>query len=187
MSSVAFDNSFLSILLNPNSKPVYHLGTTNVVEVALERANSVVSQLENARRKIILPAPALAELLTAIGPEAQQYVNIVSRSRVFEVGNFDARAATELAILNRGVFSQSDEENRLDTYQKRKVDRQIIAVCKVYGVSELYTDDRGMAKLAKLCGIAPIALSEVPIPATALQRSLGLAPHESLPEVEDDD
>ena len=184
MSAVAFDNTILSILLNPNGKPVYHPGTDTPVELALERAQSVVALIEKARRKIILPAPACAELLTAIGPDAQQYLNIVGRSRVFEIGNFDARGASELALLNRGTFAVTDEKDRLEPYQKRKVDRQIVAICKVYGVTELYTDDAGLAKSARLCGITPISLSEVPIPDAARQHSLDLEPHEELPEPE---
>jgi predicted nucleic acid-binding protein len=186
VSAVAFDNTMLSILLNPDGKPVYHPGTDTPIELAKERAESVVAQIEKSRRKIILPAPALAELLTAIGPDAQQYLNIVGRSRVFEIGNFDARGAAELALLNRGVFAPADEKDKFDTHQKRKVDRQIIAICKVYGVSELYTDDKGMAARARLCGITPISLSEVPIPDTARQHSLELEPHEELPEPEND-
>ena len=186
MSAVAFDNTMLSILLNPDGKPVYYAGTDKPLELALERAESVVAMIEKARRKIILPAPACAELLTAIGPDAQQYLNIVGRSRVFEIGNFDARGAAELALLNRGPFATNDEKDRLEPYQKRKVDRQIVAICKVYGVTELYTDDGGLAKCARLCGITPISLSEVLIPETAKQHLLELEPHEELPEPEND-
>lgn len=134
MSAVAFDNTMLSVLLNPNSKPLFLPGTDTPLDCAKERAESVVAELEKSRRKIILPAPACAELLTAIGPDAQQYLNVVGRSRVFEIGNFDARGAAELALLNRGVFAHDDNRNGADTHQKRKVDRQIIAICKVYGV-----------------------------------------------------
>jgi hypothetical protein len=91
-----------------------------------------------------------------------------------------------LALLNRGPFAVNDEKDRLEPYQKRKVDRQIVAICKVYGVTEIYTDDNGLAKSARLCGITPISLSEVPIPDTARQHSLELEPHEELPEPDND-
>jgi hypothetical protein len=74
----------------------------------------------------------------------------------------------------------------LEPYQKRKVDRQIIAICNVYGVSELYTDDRGLANSARLCGITPISLVEIPVPESARQHVLQLARHDDLPESEDD-
>jgi predicted nucleic acid-binding protein len=176
----------LSVLLNPSGKPVYYPGTNVPIEFAQERAESVVAQIEKARRKIILPAPACAELLTAIGPDAQQYLNVVGRSRVFEVGNFDARGAAELAFLNRGALKAADDQANAEPYQKRKVDRQIIAICKVYGVTELYTDDKGLSNCARICGITPISLSEITIPDSSRQGQLKLEPHEELPEPEND-
>ncbi|MER8846907.1 hypothetical protein [Mesorhizobium australicum] len=147
----------------------------------------MVDLLQKSRRKIILPAPACAELLTAIGPDAQQYVNVVSRSRVFEIGSFDARAASELALLNRGTFAPNDDRNGAEPYQKRKVDRQIIAICKVYGVIELYTDDTSLANFARLCGVTPISIREVPLPESAKQHEFKLEQHEDIPKADDDE
>lgn len=187
MSAAAFDNTMLSVLLNPGGKSPCFPGTTDPVDLPKERAEAVVENIQKANRKIILPTPACAELLTAIGPDAQQYINIVSRSRIFEIGVFDARCAAELAFLNRGVFKQLDEKNRAEPYQKRKVDRQILAICKVAGVTDLYTDDGGLAGLARLCGITPISISECHIPDSSRQGDLLLQPHDTLPEADDDD
>jgi predicted nucleic acid-binding protein len=175
----------LSTLLNPEGKVPDDPATGNPVVFGRERAEAVVQQIQKARRKIILPAPACAELLTAIGPDAQQYINVVSRSRVFEIGNFDARSAAELALLNRDTFSAHDQKNKAEPYQKVKVDRQIIAICKVYGVTEVYTDDDGLAKRARMCGITPIALADIPVPDSARQGELELEQHEPIPEAED--
>lgn len=172
MRAVAFDNTMLSALLNPSGKPPRIPGTDKPVDHPKERAAAVVEEIAQSNCKIILPTPACAELLTAIGPDAQEYLNIVGRTRVFEVAAFDARAAAELAILNREVFKQSDDQNRLEPYQKRKVDRQIIAICKVAGVSAIYTDDKGLSERARLCGIEAISLSACPIPDDALQSNL---------------
>lgn len=176
----------LSILLNPGGRIPDDPATGLPVVEAKARAEAVVQTIQKARRKIILPAPACAELLTAIGPDAQQYMNVVSRSRVFEIGNFDARAAAELALLNRDTFLHHDQKHKLEPYQKRKVDRQIIAICKVYGVSEVYTDDQGLAKRARMCGITPLAIADVPIPDSARQGNLELEPHDPIPEPDDE-
>lgn len=112
---------------------------------------------------------------------------MVSRSRVFEIGNFDARAAAELALMNRDTLRLSDEKNKAEPYQKRKVDRQIVAICKVYGVTELYTDDGGIAATARLCGITPIGIADIPIPTSALQHSFVLEPHEEIPKADDEE
>jgi predicted nucleic acid-binding protein len=185
LSAVAFDNTMLSILLSPAGRVPEDPNTGKAVEEAQARAEAVVQTIQRSRRKIILPAPACAELLTVIGPDAQQYINIVGRSRVFEVGNFDGRAAAELALLNRSTFLEQDERHKLDTYQKRKVDRQIVAICKVYGVTEIYTDDGGLANRSLLCGITPVSISEVPIPDSARQGKLSLDEHEPIPEPDD--
>jgi predicted nucleic acid-binding protein len=187
VSAAAFDNTMLSALLNPGGQPPKIPGTETPVELPKERAEAVVEAIAKEGRKIILPTPACAELLTAIGPDAQEYLNIVGRSRVFEVAAFDARCAAELAILNREVFRSVDDKNKLEPYQKRKVDRQIIAICKVAGVSEIYTDDGGLADRARLCGMTPISLSECALPDAARQMPLGLEPHETIPEAEADD
>lgn len=183
--SAAFDNTILSVLLNPNGNIPFDPATGQPVVEAKARAEAVIHDLQKARRKIILPAPACAELLTAIGPEAQQYLNVVGRSRVFEVASFDARCAAELALLNRGEFKQRDEEVKAEPYQKRKVDRQIVAIAKVYGASEIYTDDSGLAKLARLCGITPVSIAEIPLPEAAKQIPLALEPHDAIPAADD--
>lgn len=187
MNSAAFDNTMLSALLNTSGKPIRIPGTDVPIDMPKERAEEIVAKIARDNRKIVLPAPAVAELLTAIGPDAEVYINIVLNSRVFEIGNFDARAAVELAFLNRGVFKGLDDKNKAEAYQKRKVDRQIIAICKVAGVTEIYTDDNGLASRAKLCGIKPISLLECPIPDESRQIPLALAEHEVIPEAEDED
>ncbi len=186
MSAVAFDNTMLSILLNPNGKIPFAEGTDIPVEFAKERAEAVIVDVQKARRKIIIPAPACAELLTVIGPTAEQYISLVSRSRIFEIGNFDARCAAELAFLNRDSFHYQDEKNKVEPYQKRKVDRQIVAICKVYGATEIYTDDKGLASRALLCGVTPIGIAKVAIPEGARQGKLNLEQHEDIPAPEDD-
>lgn len=185
MKAVAFDNTMLSILLNPNFRPPLDPTTNAALEFARERANHAVEQLSKKRVKIILPAPACAELLTAIGPDAQQYLSIISQSRVFEVAAFDNRCASELALLNRDTFKLHDAKTGAEPYQKIKVDRQIIAICRVYGASELYTDDGNLAKRARICGLVPRGLAELPVPESAKQLNLELDRHEPLPIPED--
>ena len=127
MSAVAFDNTMLSILLNPNGQIPLDKDTKAPVDMAKERAEGLIQTMQKSRRRIVLPTPACAELLTAIGPDAQQYINTVSRSRVFEIASFDARCAAELALLNRDTFANADQKSGAEPYQKIKVDRQIIA------------------------------------------------------------
>jgi predicted nucleic acid-binding protein len=186
MTAVAFDNTMLSILLNPASDPPLDKATKKPVDLFRERAESLVLTLQKARRKIILPTPACAELLTVIGPDAQQYINTIARSRVFELAAFDAKCASELALLNRGVFAQLDKKNKFEPYQKVKFDRQIVAICCANGVTELYTDDESLANRARMCSITPKGIAEIPIPDSARQIVMQLEPHAPIPKGDDD-
>jgi hypothetical protein len=127
MKPVGFDNTLLSILLNPNGRIPLDPTTGKPIADAKRRAEYLVEKLEKSRQKIIIPTPAVAELLTAIGPDAQQYFSIIARSRLFELASFDLRCAIELAILNRDIFASSDPKNPHEAYQKVKIDRQLIA------------------------------------------------------------
>lgn len=53
-------------------------------------------------------------------------------------------------------------------------------------LTELYTDDRGLANCARLCGVTPISLYEVPVPNSAKQGKFHLEPHEDLPKPDDE-
>ena len=143
-----------------------------------------VATLSRARRRVVIPTPVCAELLTVIGPDAQQYIEIVSQSRSFEIAPFDNKCAIELAVLNRTVFSEGDKKNQLEPYQRIKIDRQIVAICKASGVEDLYTDDSGLTGRAVMCGINVIHSWDLPIPPTAIQGRLALEQHGSLPEAE---
>lgn len=150
MKPVGFDNTLLSILLNPNGRIPLDPATGQPVSMAKRRAEHLVETLGKSRQKIIIPTPALAELLTAIGPDAQQYLSIISRSRLFEIASFDLRCAIELALLNRDVFAPDDPRIVGEAYQKVKIDRQIVAIFKSAGVEFVYTDDEGLAKRARV-------------------------------------
>ena len=186
MKPVGFDNTMLSILLNPNGRIPLDPATGQPVVDAKRRAENLVSQLGKSRQKIIVPTPAVAELLTAIGPSAQEYFSIVARSRLFEVASFDARCAMELACLNREVFAVNDPKNLDEAYQKIKIDRQIIAIFKVAGVENIYTDDAGLARRARLCGMTPIFTAELELPAKDRQMNIIFDAPDEIPEVTDE-
>ena len=91
-----------------------------------------------------------------------------------------------MAFLNRGVFKESDPKNTNEVYQKVKVDRQIIAIFKVAGVEDIYTDDAGMTNRARLCGMNPIATSDLPIPEKDRQLNIEFEAADDIPEPTDE-
>ena len=184
MKPVGFDTTILSVLLNPNGKLPLDPATGQPVILAKKRAENLVEALGKSREKIVLPTPAAAELLTAIGPDAQQYMAIIGRSRLFELASFDARCAIELACLNRDVFSTQDPKSGMEPYQKVKIDRQIIAILKVAGVETVYTDDGGFARRARLCGMIPVSIAELALPTEDRQIQLVFDAPDEIPEPE---
>lgn len=183
---VAFDSTILSVLLNPNAGVPNDPATGKPVDMAKERVQGLVVKLQKEKQKVIVPAPVTAEILTVVGPTYADYLAIINKSRMFEVRPLDEVAAIELAFLNRDVFAAGDRKNKLQPYQKIKVDRQILAICKTAGCDTLYTDDNSLIACAKLCGIETVRLSDLPIPDSARQPELDLEPHDELPEMEDD-
>jgi len=176
MRPIAIDATTLSIMLNPNARIPVDLGR--------ERINGFIAKAEKERRKLIIPTPATAELLTAIGPNSADYIRVINRKAVFEVRAFDEVAAMELAFLNRDVFGSLDKKNRLEAWQKIKVDRQIIAIAKVADCEQILTEDEGLANRARLCDIEPIKLADLAIPESAKQGEFQLEDHEEIAELD---
>lgn len=177
--TVALDTSFLSILLNPLARIPGNQETGETVAEARDRARHAIATLDQAKRRVIVPAPALAELLTVIGPEAAAWLELLQHARTIEIAPFDHRAAVELALLNRGLSGPQGQTT--EPRQKVKVDRQIVAIAKVNGASEIYTDDRGLGACATLAGIAARSIASLPLPDQARQGRLALETQDSGP------
>ena len=68
-----------------------------------------------------------------------------------------------------------------------KIDRQILAICRVAQCETLYTDDSSLINRAKLCDLRTVRLCDLPVPNAARQGKLDLERHEELPDIEDDE
>lgn len=183
---VGFDSTMLSVLLNPHCKIPTDPTTNAPVSLPKVRAEFLVSKIQKERGRILIPTPVVSEILTAIGPEAQEYFDIINRNRLFEVSSFDEKAAIELAFLNREVFASNDPKNGQEPYQKMKIDRQILAILKSRGATEIYTDDTGLKFRALLCKITPIGIVDLSLPPDEKQMKFKFEAHEALPEAEGD-
>jgi predicted nucleic acid-binding protein len=181
MTPCAFDSTMLSLLLNPKSKAPTDPATGKPVEFARERVQGLVRRLNKSRQKIIIPTPVTAEILSVVGPANPDYLRIINRAQIFEVKPFDEVAAIELAFLNRDVFGKQDRVNKVENRQKVKVDRQILAVCKVADCGTIYTDDANLRNRAEMCGMKAVGIADIPIPDSAKQIEMDLEPHDDIP------
>jgi predicted nucleic acid-binding protein len=161
---VLFDNTFLCLLFHPTAKPPNDSNGKPITRCQ-DRIDHLVSELEEAHAKIIVPTPALSELLTIAGPNYVQYLNEINGRSCFKVADFDQRAAIEAALRMADAIKAKDKRSgTLSPLQKIKFDRQIVAIAKVENVKVIYSDDKDIKALAEQCGIAVVRVEDLPLP-----------------------
>ena len=123
-----------------------HPQTSEPVERYRDRVDHLVTHLEQNRTKIIIPTPALSEILVRAGAAGPEYLAQINSQSVFRIVAFDERDAVEVAAMTRkSIDSSGDKRGGVDgTWNKIKYDRQIVAIAKVEGVTALYSDDLGI-------------------------------------------
>ena len=156
---VAFDSVILGAYLHPRAS------YPKSVDRVPERLDHLVESLAAARATIIIPAPALSEFLVLAGSDAPLYLADLTNSPVFVVEPFDLRAAVEAAESQlRAMGARDKKAGATGSWQKVKVDRQIVAIAKVHAVDELYTEDEDVRQLAEFDGITVKGVQELPLP-----------------------
>jgi predicted nucleic acid-binding protein len=154
MGAVVFDASYLVPLLDPRVKGI----SDN------PRVNHLFRTLEKAKAKIIIPTPALSEVLIGAGDAAPKYLEIINRSARFKVVPFGERAAVEAAAAHREAIDAGDKKEGGSSWAKVKFDRQILAIAKVEGAECIYSNDDDLVKLGKKDGIPVVLLDDLPEP-----------------------
>ena len=163
---VAFDNTVLSLLIFPDADQ-REGKDAQIVEHARERVLGLVQNLEAERERVVVPAPALAELLVTEGADIQDILTTLRSHSVIRIESFDERAAVELAVRLREPRRTGDQREGIPiTKGEMKFDRQIVAIAIVSGASVLYSDDRGVAKFAAGCGLVVKRIADLPVPET---------------------
>lgn len=156
---VAFDAVTLSVYLHPVAplpKPVDRVP---------ERVRLLIDELEAAGAKIVIPAPVLSEFLVLAGSDGAVYLSELTNTEVFDIQPFDIRAAIEAAEMQRKAAAAGDKKaGSPSRWQVVKVDRQLVAIAKVNGVTCIYSDDNGVQKMAATAGIAVKGIADLPAP-----------------------
>ncbi len=164
---VAFDAVILGAYLHPGAsypKPVDQIP---------ERIGHLVKTLEGENATIIIPTPALSEFLVLAADDGPTYVSELTGNKVFSIQPFDLRAAVEAAASEVTATRDGDKRaGATGSWQKVKVDRQIVAIARAHGVDTLYSDDEDIQKLASAVGVCVKGVADLPLPAQDTQRSL---------------
>jgi hypothetical protein len=172
---VGADATFLLYFFAPvDSVGVPKDSNDQPVTMAKERVRGLIDDLEKQQARIIVPTPALSEIMVQAGVQAgQNWLAIMNKSKVFKVVPFDAKSAIEVAIMaGHTVKGEAAKEATRETYAKLKYDRQIVAIAHTEAATVFYTDDRRQQNLAKRLGMTVRGLADLPIPTEWAQPSL---------------
>jgi len=137
--TVAVDAAFLRAFLDERNRT--------------EAISNLIRTLSAQNAKVIVPTPALAQVLTHSPNRAQDWMQALNAYSCFQVRPFDDKTSFELA--------QVLEENAAGLRDILRFDRQIVAIAKVYGASILYADDEQVINFAEKCGIPAKRLKDL--------------------------
>lgn len=183
---VLFDATILLPLLNPNVPAPTDPKTGQPITHLQQRIQALIKQLEREKTWIVIPTPALAEILVRADKAAEEYFEIINGSAYFRLVSFDERAALEVAAMTREARDAEDKRDGSDdTWAKIKFDRQIVAIAKIARVRKIYSDDNHVRALAAKLGIEVVTLAELPLPSEELQPALPLASPDTPPALPD--
>jgi predicted nucleic acid-binding protein len=175
---VVFDANFLIYFLDPKIQG--GIGTN-------PRIDHLVATIQKTGERIIVPTPALSEVLVKAGNAGPKYLEIIARSKFFRVAEFGERAAVEAAAITRDAHAKGEKRGATvdANWAKVKFDRQITAIARVVGAAIIYTNDGQLAQHAKSIGIGAIGPDDLPDPPATPQIEMRLDPLE--PEQVDPD
>ena len=174
-----FDATALLYFLEHDAKAPLDPETEKPVADAKARIDLLIRTLEGRRETIVIPTPALSEVLVHAGEAGHRYLEILNTTRCFRVESFDQRAAVELAAMTRDAISAGDlRAGTVATRAKLKFDRQIISIARTQGQTIIYSDDEDIAKLAEALELEVIPVHALPRPPEDTQGKLEFEPND---------
>lgn len=142
---VVFDASTLVFLFDPDANAPVNPATGQPLGHCQQRIKHLISGLQKAKAQIIIPSPALAEILVYANEAASEWLSILNRSRHFRIAPFDQLEAVECVVMANarrlGVRLTQPEK------RKAKFDEQIVAIARTNMATLILSDDSDIKKL----------------------------------------
>jgi len=160
---VVFDATVLIYIIDENASPPNDPATGQPVENCKERLEYLLTTLQEENAKIIIPTPALGEVLVKAQQAAPDLLRDLTSSKHFRVASFDAMAAVEYAAMHAARLGKA-ATNRT----KAKFDEQIVAIARVENATIIYSDDGDIAKLASP-RMQVLGIGSLPLPPAKTQ------------------
>lgn len=141
------------------------------VELAA-RLKGLLEDIDRTNGQLIIPVQVVGEYISGAGQAGQEVLAKLLGNRRIKVANFDHVTAVECAMMEKTAFSSGNKRAPLTrevSWQKVKVDRQIVAIARVLKVDQIISSDGDIPKIAKAVGLACIGVDDLPLPTWAAQ------------------
>jgi predicted nucleic acid-binding protein len=166
--TVAIDSTVLVFLFDGSASAPIDPATQQPVPNGKARLENLIAELEKRNERLIVPVPALAEVLVRAKGAAPDWLAIIAKSSVIRVADFDIFAAIEFAEMQRLSLATRTAD---DDKRKMKFDDQIVAIAKVVQASVIYSDDKGIKK-RETPEMRVVGIAELSLPPEAAQHNL---------------
>jgi hypothetical protein len=170
---VVFDASALLLTLQPGTSAPVDPNSGSPLTFAKERIDHLIDLIAKKSGQVIIPTPALSEILVHAGPQAAKIIEVVGRRRVMRIAPFDALAAIEAATM---MYERKQRTGSLGPNKtKIKFDCQIVAIAKtIPGVQQIVTGDHDIKSWCVDSPILVRQLYDLDLPVTDLQGELSV-------------
>lgn len=172
---VLLDTNFLSAYTYDSTSANFKPEDAN--DSLADRLDFLVEQLSEKDAEIVIPAPVLAETLSARGANITKIIPILESQAVFRIVDFGQRAAVEFGMLFK---EQKPLKESGQTKAPFKFDLSIIAIAKISSVSTIYSADKDLIKRARALNFTVCDFQGLPRRPQEAQASLIFPAHESL-------
>jgi hypothetical protein len=168
----AVDNTFLTVLLNPNAAARPNPATGEPTPHCRQRIQALVDDLSRKQATLLVPAPSLAEALC--GSEAiEAYYDSLQQYASIEIAAFDGKAAYEFdRIIRRAIADGDKRSGQTGAWQHVKMDRTIVAIAVSRSATMFYSDDSGQLKFATDAGLTVKSTWDLDLPPEYAQTDL---------------
>ena len=132
----------------------------------------LLEDIDRTNGQLIIPVQAVGEYISGADQAGQEVLAKLLGNRRIKVANFDHVAAVECAMMDKAAIASGNKRAPLTrevSWQKVKVDRQIVAIARVLKVNRIISSDGDIPKIATAVGMPCIAVEELPLPAWAAQ------------------
>ena len=129
-----------------------------------ERIAGLIQDLTAAKTVIGVPAPAWAEYLCGTDLATSVLIGLLKKRSAIRILPFDEIAATELALFDQMTRAKGSKKGASHaSWQKIKIDRQILAISKVHSATLIYSEDEGLIVEAGRLGIPVCRTGDIPL------------------------